>query len=254
MEVIFMKTKISHLGRSTVSVILAVMMLLSTMLIGTVSTVNAVTKTFEAVNLVGNINGNTKWDSTKYPFTFDETTGYWYLDITITQSSEFKARVNKDWVISFGASGGGNYIISEIGDYRISVKDGAENGTELTVQKTVKKVADSVTLTANPTSVKVGNSVTLTPTVSGAKSDNLTYTYKKTSDGTATEEKNADNSLTVTPTVAGTYKYTVTVSADGCSPVTSNEVSFTVTDSVKYLLAVDLRVKVGIPTELICNL
>lgn len=231
-----MKTKISHLGRSTVSVILAVMMLLSTMLIGTVSTVNAVTKTFEAVNLVGNINGNTKWDSTKYPFTFDETTGYWYLDITITQSSEFKARVNKDWVISFGASGGGNYIISEIGDYRISVKDGAENGTELTVQKTVKKVADSVTLTANPTSVKVGNSVTLTPTVSGAKSDNLTYAYKKTSDGTATEEKNADNSLTVTPTVAGTYKYTVTVSADGCSPVTSNEVSFTVTDSVKYYI------------------
>lgn len=233
-----MKTKISHLGRSTVSVILAVMMLLSTMLIGTVSTVNAVTKTFEAVNLVGNINGNTKWNSTEYPFTFDETTGYWYLDITITQSSEFKARVNNGWDISFGASGGDNYTISEseIGDYRISVKDGSANNTDLTVQKTVKKVADSVALTANPTSVKVGNSVTLTPTVSGAKSDNLTYTYKKTSDGTATEEKNADNSLTVTPTVAGTYKYTVTVSADGCSPVTSNEVSFTVTDSVKYYI------------------
>ena len=230
-----MKTKISHLGRSTVSVILAVMMLLSTMLIGTVSTVNAVTKKFNSVNLVGNINGNTKWDSTEYPFTFDETTGNWYLDITITQSSEFKARVDGKWDTSFGASGG-NYTISEIGDYRISVKDGAENGTDLKVEKTVKKVADSVTLTANPTSVKVGNSVTLTPTVSGAKSDNLTYTYKKTSDGTATEEKNADNSLTVTPTVAGTYKYTVTVSADGCSPVTSNEVSFTVTDSVKYYI------------------
>ncbi len=230
-----MKTKISHLGRSTVSVILAVMMLLSTMLIGTVSTVNAVTKTFEAVNLVGNINGNTKWDSTEYPFTFDETTGNWYLDITITQSSEFKARVDGKWDTSFGASGG-NYTISEIGDYRISVKDGAENGTDLKVEKTVKKVADSVTLTANPTSVKVGNSVTLTPTVSGAKSDNLTYAYKKISGGTATEEKNADNSLTVTPTVAGTYKYTVTVSADGCSPVTSNEVSFTVTDSVKYYI------------------
>lgn len=233
-----MKTKISRFGRSSVSVILAVMMLLSTMLIGTVSTVNAVSKTFEAVNLVGNINGNTKWDSTEYPFTFDETTGYWYLDITITQSSEFKARVNNGWDISFGASGGDNYTISEseIGDYRISVKDGSANNTALTVQKTVKKVADSVALTANPTSVKVGNSVTLTPTVSGAKSDNLTYTYKKTSDGTATEEKNADNSLTVTPTVAGTYKYTVTVSADGCSPVTSNEVSFTVTDSVKYYI------------------
>lgn len=232
-----MKTKISHLGRSTVSVILAVMMLLSTMLIGTVSTVNAVTKKFNSVNLVGKINGNTKWDSTEYPFTFDETTGNWYLDITITQSSEFKARVDGKWDTSFGASGG-NYTISEIGDYRISVKDGAENGTDLKVEKTVKKVADSVTLTANPTSVKVGKPVTLTPTVSSAKSDNLTYAYKKTSDGTATEEKNADNSLTVTPTVAGTYKYTVTVSAEGFSPVTSTEVSFTVTvtDSVKYYL------------------
>lgn len=40
-----MKTKISHLGRSTVSVILAVMMILSTMLIGTMSTVNAATST-----------------------------------------------------------------------------------------------------------------------------------------------------------------------------------------------------------------
>lgn len=230
-----MKTKISHLGRSTVSVILAVMMLLSTMLIGTVSTVNAVTKKFNSVNLVGNINGNTKWDSTEYPFTFDETTGNWYLDITITQSSEFKARVDGKWDTSFGASGG-NYTISEIGDYRISVKDGAENGTDLKVEKTVKKVADSVTLTANPTSVKVGNSVTLTPTISSAKSDNLIYTYKKISGGTATEVKNADNSLTVTPTVAGTYKYTVTVSADGYSPVTSIEASFTVTDSVKYYI------------------
>lgn len=230
-----MKTKISHFGRSTVSVILAVMMLLSTMLIGTVSTVNAVTKKFNSVNLVGDINGNYNWDSAEYPFTFDETTGNWYLDITITQSSEFKARVDGKWDTSFGASGG-NYTISEIGDYRISVEDGAENGTDLKVEKTVKKVADSVTLTANPTSVKVGNSVTLTPTVSSAKSDNLTYTYKKTSGGTATEVKNADNSLTVTPTVAGTYKYTVTVSADGYSPVTSIEASFTVTDSVKYYI------------------
>ncbi|MGB5087715.1 MAG: hypothetical protein WBO03_00750, partial [Ruminococcus bromii] len=36
------ENKNSHLGRITVSVILAVLMLLSTMLIGTVSTVNAV--------------------------------------------------------------------------------------------------------------------------------------------------------------------------------------------------------------------
>lgn len=47
-----MKTKISHLGRSSVSVILAVMMLLSTMLIGTVSTVNAATTPLEEGTVV----------------------------------------------------------------------------------------------------------------------------------------------------------------------------------------------------------
>lgn len=234
-----MKTKISHLGRSSVSVILAVMMLLSTMLIGTVSTVNAVTKKFNSVNLVGDINGNYNWDSAEYPFTFDETTGVWYLDITFTKKSVFKARVNNDWTISFGDSNGNDCVISdnEIGDYTISIMDDSSDKAPLkVVKKTVKKVADSVTLTANPKSVKVGNSVTLTPTVSSPKSDNLTYTYNKISGGTATEVKNDDNSLTVTPTVAGTYKYKVTVSADGCLPVTSNEVSFTVTDSVKYYI------------------
>lgn len=233
-----MKTKISHLGRSTVSVVLAVMMLLSTMLIGTVSTVNAVTKKFNSVNLVGDINGNYNWNSAEYPFTFDETTGVWYLDITFTKKSVFKARVNNDWTISFGDSNGNDCVISdnEIGDYTISIMDDSSDKAPLkVVKKTVKKVADSVTLTANPKSVKVGNSVTLTPTVSSPKSDNLTYTYNKISGGTATETQNNDK-LTVTPTVSGTYKYKVTVSAEGYSPVTSNEVSFTVTDSVKYYI------------------
>ena len=64
-----MKTKISHLGRSTVSVILAVMMLLSTMLVGTVSTANAVDLTkFSKVYLdakVAKYDANTDMLSTK---------------------------------------------------------------------------------------------------------------------------------------------------------------------------------------------
>lgn len=117
--------------------------------------------------------------------------------------------------------------------YRGSGTDGSNGWEEYT---TSVKVADSVTLAANPTSVKVGKPVTLTPKVSGSKLDNLNYTYNKISGGAATEVKNADNSLTVTPTVAGTYKYTVTVSADSYSPVTSIEASFTVTDSDKYYI------------------
>ena len=76
-----MKTKISHLGRSTVSVILAVMMLLSTMLIGTVSTVNATTIDSDSNDfyLIGGMNrwnkNDSNWklsttDNNKYTGTF----------------------------------------------------------------------------------------------------------------------------------------------------------------------------------------
>lgn len=96
-------------------------------------------------------------------------------------------------------------------------------------------VAESVKLTASLETVKVGDSVTLTAVANNPAPANLKYTFTKTSSGEANETQNNDK-LTVTPTAAGTYKYKVTVSADGYSPVTSNEVSFTVTDSVKYYI------------------
>lgn len=257
-----MKTKISHLGRSTVSVILAVMMLLSTMLIGTITTANAVDLTkFSKVYLDANVakyNANTDMQSTKpsnaYAFdgkgavgTCDEnanTTSDWPGSLLKSEGNGiYSILVSNDAtkIIFNSGKGGkqtGNLILPPTWKttpmiYRGSGTDGSNGWEEYT---TSVKVADSVTLTANPTSVKVGKPVTLTPKVSGSKLDNLNYTYNKISGGTATEVKNADNSLTVTPTVAGTYKYTVTVSADGYSPVTSIEASFTVTDSVKYYI------------------
>lgn len=257
-----MKTKISHFGRSSVSVILAVMMLLSTMLIGTITTANAVDLTkFSKVYLDANVakyNANTDMQSTKpsnaYAFdgkgavgTCDEnanTTSDWPGSLLKSEGNGiYSILVSNDATkIIFNSGKGGKQTGSLILPptwkttpmiYRGSGTDGSNGWEEYT---TSVKVVDSVTLTANPTSVKVGKPVTLTPKVSGPKLDNLTYTYNKISGGTATEVKNADNSLTVTPTVAGTYKYTVTVSADGYSPVTSIEASFTVTDSVKYYI------------------
>ena len=260
-----MKTKISHLGRSTVSVILAVMMLLSTMLIGTVSTVNAVDLTkFSKVYLDAN---EAKYNSTdtmkntlpKNAYAFNDINGGQSTYTEETSDTEvsswpggslksegngiYSILVSNDAtkIIFNSGKGGkqtGNLILPPTWKttpmiYRGSGTDGSNGWEEYT---TSVKVADSVTLTANPTSVKVGKPVTLTPKVSGSKLDNLNYTYNKISGGAATEVKNADNSLTVTPTVAGTYKYTVTVSADGYSPVTSIEASFTVTDSVKYYI------------------
>lgn len=80
-----MKTKISRFGRSSVSVILAVMMLLSTMLIGTVSTVNAVDLTkFSKVYLDANVakyNPNEDMSQTK------PTNAYAFHDINGGQST-----------------------------------------------------------------------------------------------------------------------------------------------------------------------
>lgn len=237
-------------------------MLLSTMLIGTITTANAVDLTkFSKVYLDANVakyNANTDMQSTKpsnaYAFdgkgavgTCDEnanTTSDWPGSLLKSEGNGiYSILVSNDAtkIIFNSGKGGkqtGNLILPPTWKttpmiYRGSGTDGSNGWEEYT---TSVKVADSVTLTANPTSVKVGKPVTLTPKVSGSKLDNLNYTYNKISGGAATEVKNADNSLTVTPTVAGTYKYTVTVSADGYSPVTSIEASFTVTDSVKYYI------------------
>lgn len=256
-----MKTKISHLGRSTVSVILAVMMLLSTMLIGTVSTVNAAdlsnaTKVYlDSTLATVNKEGLNTWSSI-CAYAFNTKGVNTYTD----KNTDGKYTWPGSDMYNEGNGIYSIYVDNSATNIIFNNNDGKQTG-DLTLPndwKTIPmiyygdgtkgpagwkeysasvKVADSVTLTANPTSVKVGNSVTLTPTVISAKSGDLTYTYNKISGGTATEVKNADNSLTVTPTVAGTYKYKVTVSADGYSPVTSTEVSFTVTAPVDYYLA-----------------
>lgn len=250
-----MKTKISHLGRSTVSVILAVMMLLSTMLIGTVSTVNATVSGLSEIYFTPSKNwadGNAKfrlnvqdsnnnWQNIKmtkvnesepiYKGVIDSNTSY-----NVIQFLRYNSNDDAQWDSSLTCSSipsGMNYYKMTTDTWNNWAIDNA-NGT-WSYYSDSDPVADSVTLTANPTSVKAGKPVTLTPTVSGEKSNNLTYTYKKISGGTATEEKNADNSLSVTPSEAGTYKYTVTVSAEGFSDVTSTDVSFEVTEDASVV-------------------
>lgn len=173
---------------------------------------------------------------------------YWYdipSDITafIIRPSDSKQSVDltvSDADLKF-SNGAGYYISGESNNkYEYAYWD----ASSLLPQETKPDVADSVALTANPTSVKVGNSVTLTPTVSSAKSDNLTYTYKKTSGGKATEAKNNDK-LTVTPTAAGTYEYTVTVSANGYSDVTSAKVTITASYTATQQAYVDLETYVN---------
>lgn len=251
-----MKTKISHLGRSTVSVILAVMMLLSTMLIGTISTANAAVSGLSEIYFTPSKN----WadGNANFRLNVQDSSNNWHK-ITMTKVDEnipiYKGELDSnttynviqflrysndnttEWYYSKSCSdipSGMNYYTMTTETYKDWAIDNS-NGTWSTYSATAH-VADSASLTASSETVKVGDSVTLTAVADNPISTNLKYTFTKTSGGDATVVQD-NNKLTVTPTVAGTYKYTVTVSADGYSPVTSTEVSFTVTDSVKYYLA-----------------
>lgn len=250
-----MKTKISHLGRSTVSVILAVMMLLSTMLIGTISTANAAVSGLSEIYFTPSEN----WakDAANFRLNVQDSSNNWYnikmtkvdenipiykgeLDSNTTYNVVQFLRYNndntKEWNYSKSCSvipSGMNYYTMKTTSYNDWSIDN-NNGT-WSYYSDSDSVAESVKLTASPETVKVGNPVTLTAVANNPASANLTYKFTKTSGGDATVVQDNDK-LTVTPTAAGTYKYTVTVSADGYSPVTSTEVSFTVTAPVTYYL------------------
>lgn len=150
-----MKTKISHLGRSTVSVILAVMMLLSTMLIGTIS-VNAYDISSKSLYYANTLNWNTpklqicrdndyynyvltKIDNTNIYYRSEDWTGYTWFKFNDDKdygAPEIKANVNnKTWysgksdvantdfgklnstskVVNMVSTDGNNYVEQSIG-------------------------------------------------------------------------------------------------------------------------------------------
>ena len=76
-----MKTRFKRIGRQSVSVILAVMMMLSTMLVGMVST-SAATTTWYVIGHDYDTNWNTNGKSCQ--MSYDTTTGFYYIDKTLS--------------------------------------------------------------------------------------------------------------------------------------------------------------------------
>ncbi len=204
------------------------------------------------------INGTQEWGSTDLAANKMEYNTDGYYSITYTDKApgtyQFKITDNNSEWYGYDAftveKGNGctvgksdeNYknisvTFTQKSNVTIKFNIDSENNKHLYViaESALPKVANSVTLTASSETVKVGDSVTLTAVADNPIPANLKYTFTKTSGGDATVVQDNDK-LTVTPTAADTYKYKVTVSADGYSPVTSKEVSFTVTDSVKYYI------------------
>ena len=230
-----MKTKISRFGRSSVSVILAVMMLLSTMLIGTVSTVNA----------VGADSSHTvhKGETLYLDLSKTGATAANFFDSNYIEGSDYFSSLPDNKIVSvklkedinfsekdfrlFGICVDGNWkeqvrnntaILPTAGQNMVVVE---ANGTSYHWD-TYTPVADKVSLTASATSVKVGKDVTLTASLNniatGLDPSAVTYTFKQKSGATVTGSTDK-NTYKFTPTKAGEYKFEVTASAKGHSPV-----------------------------------
>lgn len=268
-----MKTKISHLGRSSVSVILAVMMLLSTMLVGTVSTANAVDLTkFSKVYLDANV---AKYNNTDTMNSFQPTNAYVFNDSGTqeTYTQETSATAGSKWPgSSLKSEGDGIYSILVSNDATTiifnSVNGGKQTG-DLTLPDgwkttpmiyrgdgttgsvgweeytTSVKVADSVTLKASANSVQVGTEVTLTASLNNKATDldasAVTYTFKRTNGDEVTGSTTDGNTYKFTPATAGDYTFEVTASAANYTSVT-NTVTVTATSdsSDKYAIHVKL--------------
>lgn len=230
-----MKTKISHLGRSSVSVILAVMMLLSTMLIGTVSTVNA----------IGADSSHTvpKGETLYLDLSNTGATEANFLTNEVVEHGSYFSNLPADKIVSVKLS-----QKVDFSEYRTRLyayydnswdnnKDNDINNLPLEGQNmvvveadgtsyhwaTYAPVADKVSLTASATSVKVGKDVTLTATLGALATDldasAVNYTFKRTNGDEVTGSTTDGNTYKFTPTKAGEYKFEVTDSAKGHSPV-----------------------------------
>lgn len=233
-----MKTKISHLGRSTVSVILAVMMLLSTMLIGTVSTVNAVTSITSDGSAVFYFNPNPKgantWseysaklyvyfsndsDSNSYKWSNEATvldSSHAYVKIPSGTYTKFnlarmnpKATGNPDWNNQWGKTG--NISISKLnGNY---VSDFNYDSDSIASSNYIQ--TSTAKLDADSASVKEGTAVTFTPSLTSNTDFNdiksVSYSVKKDSVDASSSDYSIDDDNKITFNKAGNYEVTANV-------------------------------------------
>lgn len=232
-----MKTKISRFGRSSVSVILAVMMLLSTMLIGTVSTVNAI----GADSSYTVHKGETLYlNLTSQP----NATAANFFDSNYIEGSDYFSPLPDNKIVSVKLKENIDFSSKDFRLFGICVdnvwKDQVRNNTSIlptTGQNmvvveadgksyhwdTYTPVADKVSLTASDTSVKVGTEVILTAKLgtlaTGLDPSAVTYTFKRTN-GDEVTGTTEENTYKFTPTTPGEYKFEVTASAKGHSSVT----------------------------------
>lgn len=251
-----MKTKISHLGRSTVSVILAVMMLLSTMLIGTVSTVNAVTSITSDGSAVFYFNPNPSNASTWsekgakfYVYFYNENGNAWSDEATVLDSSHAYVKIPSGTFTNFiltrmnpnatgNPSWNSNNNWGQTNDISISalngnyVSDFGYKNSNINIVSSNYIQTSTAKLDADNTRVTEGTAVTFTPSLTSNTDFNdiksVSYTVKKDSVDASSSDYSIEDSK-ITFNKAGNYEVTANVmyNAKGFSNITKTTTATT---------------------------
>lgn len=247
-----MKEKIKRISSSTWALLLALMMVVSSF-----SVLAATTN----VNKTGAIYTGTLYyhhqgctgDVKVYSFGGNYSLGNWDTKVMTSlgngyYSVEVPSNSTDTTVIFHETNYGSNQQTVDIGYdsdttknmYEVtgSNSDNKLTGSWTTYSPSKDPVATSVSLSSNATDGKItqGNDLILTAKATGKVAGDVKYTFYQ--DGTKIDEKTTSSEsaeTTVSNLRSGTYKYTVTVSKDNYSDVSSSEVSVTVKSNKWYI-------------------
>lgn len=267
-----MKTNFKRIGKQSISIVLAVMMMLSTMLVGMVTS-NAATVSSDGTGILYfKMNAVSWWDTSganggNFAYFYGSTGNAWSEKAVKYQDNIYYVNIPKgDWtqVIltrnsttsapNFTAADKGGNLWNQTGNIELQsdknyITSFSESSTNATFS-TVTPTPDSYSLSADKTIVGTNETVTLTPSFDSKLVSLKSNSYNVKKDGsTASSSDYSISGDSITFNNAGTYTIsdTITYNANGYSSITGNVTTNDVTITVNQGTVVTYTIKTETP-------
>lgn len=267
-----MKTNFKRIGKQSISIVLAVMMMLSTMLVGMVTS-NAATVSSDGTGILYfKMNAVSWWDTSganggNFAYFYGSTGNAWSEKAVKYQDNIYYVNIPKgDWtqVIltrnsttsapNFTAADKGGNLWNQTGNIELQsdknyITSFSESSTNATFS-TVTPTPDSYSLSADKTIVGTNETVTLTPSFDSKLVSLKSNSYNVKKDGsTASSSDYSISGDSITFNNAGTYTIsdTITYNANGYSSITGNVTTNDVTITVNQGTVVTYTIKIETP-------
>lgn len=269
-----MKTNFKRIGKQSISIVLAVMMMLSTMLVGMVTS-NAATVSSDGTGILYfNMTAVSWWDTSganggNFAYFYGSNGNAWSEKAVKYQDDIYYVNIPKgDWthVIltrnsvtsdpNFTAADKGGNLWNQTGNIELQsdknyITSFSESSTNATFS-TLTPTPDSYSLSADKTTVGTDETVTLTPSFDSklVSLKSNSYTVKK--DGsTASSSDYSISGDTITFNNAGTYTISdnITYNANGYSSITGNVTTNDVTITVNQGTVVTYTITTETPVN-----